>query len=101
MPFKKGEISNPKGKPKGTKAKKTTQWEALADSITGEQAERFAKYMNKLWTDEDPKKQAEAAELFIKTVEYFKPKQARVESHIEGNFGVSSIRFEDAKSSKD
>ena len=101
MPFKKGHISNPKGKPIGTKAKKTKQWEALADSITGEQSAMFAKYMAKLWNDKDPKNQQLAADLFIRTVEYFKPKQARVESHIEGNFGVSSIRFEDANSSKD
>ncbi len=89
MPFKKGEISNPKGKPVGTKAKKTKQWEALANSITGEQAEKFAKYMNKLWGD--PDKQHEAAELFIKTVEYFKPKQARVDTNIELN--TNNIEF--------
>lgn len=100
MPFKKGQVTNPKGKPPGTKAKKTLQWDALAESITGEQAEKFAAYMNKLWHSQDEKKQQIAADLFIKTVEYFKPKQARVETRLEGNLGVTSIRFEDAEDSK-
>jgi len=76
MPFQKGNAGGP-GKPKGSKHQKTTQWEALAESITGSQAEKFQNYLNGLWDSKDPKKQAIAAELFIKTVEYFKPKQQR------------------------
>ncbi len=96
MPFKKGEISNPKGKPVGTKAKRTTQWEALADSITGEQSKKFADYMDTLWNSDEPKDKQLAADLFIRTVEYFKPKQARVETQISGEVGIRTFKFEDA-----
>lgn len=101
MPFKKGQSGNPQGKPKGAVGKKTAQWEALADSITGQQAENFQNYLDNLWYSNDPKDQALAADLFIKTVEYFKPKQARVESIVSGELGVTSIKFEDAEGNKD
>ena len=96
MGLHKGNTNNPKGRIKGSKNKKSTQWEALAESITGEQSEKFAKYMNKLWNDKDPKSQNMAAELFIKTVEYFKPKQARVETQMSGEVGIRTFKFEDA-----
>ena len=56
-----------KGKPVGAVGKKTAQWEALAESITGLQAEKFSDYISDLWegTKEDKK---EAAELYLKTV---------------------------------
>jgi hypothetical protein len=101
MGLPKGRTNNPKGKPKGAKGKKTEQWEALADSITGQQAEKFQKFMDKLWKSKDIKEQSLAADLFIKTVEYFKPKQARVESIVKGDLTVNSIKFEDAEGSKD
>lgn len=96
MPFKKGQSGNVKGKPKGAKGKKTEQWEALADSITGQQAENFQNFMNELWLSDEMKDKTLAAELFIKTVEYFKPKQARVETMIDGQLSVNAIKFEDA-----
>lgn len=73
-PFEKG---NP-GRPPGIKNERLKQWEALADSIIGEQADRFRQYINDLWDSGDPKKQQTAAELYLQTLEYFKPKQARV-----------------------
>lgn len=73
-PFEKG---NP-GRPPGIKNERLKQWEALADSIIGEQADRFREYMNELWDSGDPKLQHMAAELYLQTLEYFKPKQARV-----------------------
>ncbi len=99
MPFKKGVSGNIKGKPKGAKGKKTVQWEALAESITGEQSKSFADYMKTLWKSKDPKDKNMAAELFIKTVEYFKPKQARVETQISGDVGIRTFKFEDADKS--
>lgn len=71
------------GRPKGTKNERTKQWEALADSICGEQADMFSKYIKKLWESDNEKKQALAADLYLKTVEYFKPKQSRVESDVK------------------
>lgn len=67
------------GRPKGTKNKRTQQWEALAESITGRQAEYFNDYLEELWESSDPKIKNQAAELFLKTLEYFKPKQQRTE----------------------
>ncbi len=89
-----------KGKPKGSKGRKTAQREELADSITGEQADHVSNYMAELWEGGKESKR-EAAELYLKTVEYFKPKQARVESIITGDVSLTSVRFEDAKDSKD
>jgi hypothetical protein len=73
-PFEKG---NP-GKPVGAKSERVKQWEALADSIIGEQADRFREFLNKLWESEDVRDQMRASELYLQTLEYFKPKQARV-----------------------
>jgi hypothetical protein len=98
MPFKKGHSGY---KPKGVKEKKTAQWEALASTLTGDQSDKFAKLMDKLWDSEETKDQLIAAELYIKMVEYFKPKQARVETQITGKVGLSSIIFEDAKKDQD
>ena len=84
MPFKKGKSGNPKGKPKGIKAQKTVQWEALRESIIGEQADNFSKFLNKLWKSDDPADQMKASTLYLQTIEYFKPKQSRVESVQDG-----------------
>jgi hypothetical protein len=77
MPFEKGKSGNPAGKPKGAKGEKTLQWEALGESITGQQAENFNNFMNKLWNSRDDEDKLMASELYLKTLEYFKPKQAR------------------------
>ena len=66
------------GKPRGAKSERGKQWEALADSIIGEQADQFRAHMNALWESGDIKLQHMAAELYLQTLEYFKPKQARV-----------------------
>jgi hypothetical protein len=100
MPFKKGQSGNPNGKPKGSKGKKTEQWEAIGESITGKHAESFNQFMDELWQGDNVKKM-DAAELYLKTLEYFKPKQARVESIHSGDVSVSSLIFEDAKKDTD
>jgi hypothetical protein len=66
------------GKPKGATHERTRQWEALADSIIGEQADRFRAFLNELWESDDIKDKMRASELYLQTLEYFKPKQARV-----------------------
>ena len=100
MAFKKGESGNPKGKPKGAKGKKTEQWEAIGEAISGKHAEAFNDFMDELWSGGQDKK-LQAADLYLKTVEYFKPKQARVESIVTADVSLTSIKFEDAKDSKD
>jgi hypothetical protein len=64
-------------KPQGAKSQKTLQWEALGESITGQQAEQFNDFLNKLWGSRNDEDKMIASELYLKTLEYFKPKQAR------------------------
>lgn len=78
----KGTTNNPQGRPKGIVNRRVQQWESLADAITGQQAEKFEIYLNELWASEDPKEKHKAAQLFIQTLEYFRPKQARITTEI-------------------
>ena len=105
MAFKKGH----KGyKPKGTKEKKTKQWEELG--LMHEQG--GADYANKILKaygngsiNPDGSINTEMADKYMEhyknLLEYFKPKQARVESIITGDVSLTSIKFEDAEDSKD
>jgi hypothetical protein len=83
MPFKPGQSGNVKGKPVGAKSEKTKQWEELANSIVNEQSEQFNEFLMSLWTGNKQDK-ALASELYLKTLEYFKPRQARTEVKQEG-----------------
>jgi len=80
--FPKGTSGNPKGRLPGTKTGKTLQWEALGESITATHAGRFNELLNDLWDSEDMNDRAKAAELFLKTLDYFKPRLQRVEAAI-------------------
>jgi hypothetical protein len=64
-------------KPVGAKSQKSLQWEALGESITGQQAEQFNAFLDKLWNSRNDEDKMIASELYLKTLEYFKPKQAR------------------------
>jgi hypothetical protein len=64
-------------KPVGAKSEKTKQWESLGESITGQQAEQFNAFLDKLWSSRNDEDKMIASELYLKTLEYFKPKQAR------------------------
>jgi hypothetical protein len=64
-------------KPVGAKSEKVKQWEALGDSIIGHQAEQFNAFLDKLWNSRNDEDKMIASELYLKTLEYFKPKQAR------------------------
>ena len=83
MPFVKGQSGNPKGKPVGAIGEKTKQWDALGEAIMGRQAEKFNNYLDELW-DGNKNDKAMASELYLKCLEYFKPKQARTEVKQEG-----------------
>jgi len=97
MPFKKGHS----GYRKGAKGKKTEQWEAIGEAISGKHAASFNSLMDELWTSGSRDNKLLAADLYLKTLEYFKPKQARQETIHSGDIGLSTIRFEDAEGSKD
>ena len=77
MGLPKGQTNNSSGRPVGSKNKRTEQWEQLGESITGQQAEQFNDFMNKLWGSRNDEDKMIASELYLKTLEYFKPKQAR------------------------
>jgi len=83
MTFVKGKSGNPNGRPNGAKSEKTKQWEELANSIVNEQSEQFNEFLMSLWTGNKQDK-ALASELYLKTLEYFKPRQARTEVKQEG-----------------
>jgi hypothetical protein len=77
MGLPKGQTNNSSGRPVGSKNKRTEQWEQLGESITGQQAEQFNDFLNKLWGSRNDEDKMIASELYLKTLEYFKPKQAR------------------------
>ena len=77
MGLPKGQTNNSNGRPIGSKNKRTEQWEQLGESITGQQAEQFNAFLDKLWKSRDDQDKMIASELYLKTLEYFKPKQAR------------------------
>ncbi len=66
-----------KGKPRGAKSMRLKQWDALGESIIGQQAEEFNTYLNELWESDIATNKMAAAELYLKTLEYFKPKLSR------------------------
>ena len=56
----------------GSKNKKTVQWEALGESIMNEHTEKFNEELAKL-------KGNQFMEMYIKVLEYFKPKLNRTD----------------------
>ena len=78
----KGHTNNPNGRPKGAKSKKTVEWEALGEAITTRHADRFNKILKDLPDDKFANK-------FIQVLEYFKPKQARVENVHQGDVSIN------------
>jgi len=84
MAFKKGEVSNPNGRPKGAVGAKQKLWEELGQYIVEGGAQRA---MTALQSLEDE----EFLDKYMTMLEYFKPKQARV-SHI-GEADASPINI--------
>ena len=93
MPFKNGN----KGRPVGSKNAKTKQWELLSEAIVEGHAKAFNDHLRTLFNGNDKQKEL-ASNLFLKLLEYFKPKQARIESIVrDEQLTVSHIIFKDAK----
>ena len=91
MGLHKGQTNNTQGRPVGSKNKRTEQWESLGESITGHQAEQFNAFLDKLWSSRNDEDKMIASELYLKTLEYFKPKQARQTIVGEGDSPVQII----------
>lgn len=74
--FSKGQSGNLAGKPKGTKSHKTIAWEQLGDFITDSGAERVKDILTNCT-------KKEFMVWYPLLLEYFKPKQQRVENTIK------------------
>ena len=72
------------GRPKGSRNERTLQWEELGKEITEGNAARFNDLLGRLWDSSDLTDQMRAAELFLKVVEFFKPKLQRVQVPSDG-----------------
>ena len=72
-----------------------TLW-ATFISITGGQADNFNQFMDELW-DGDKQDRMKAAELFLKTLEYFRPKQSRVEAVVDNEMIIEIRHVESVK----
>lgn len=66
------------GRPKGTKNTRTLQWEELGKEIMEAHGARFSELLERLWNSPRRADQIRAAELFLKSAEFFKPKLQRV-----------------------
>lgn len=65
------------GRPKGSKNRRTMQWEEIGDALVNDHTERFSETLNALWNSEQLSDRVKGAELFLKVLEYFKPKRPR------------------------
>ena len=82
MPFEKGH----KGyKPKGSKAKKTLQWEALGEAIRNEHTEKFNQELAKL-------EGKDFIQAYSNVLEYFEPKKQRIEGDIDNELVIRVVR---------
>jgi len=73
------------GKPKGAISQKTKMWEALGKYVVEEGSERAMQYLATL-EDKD------FFNSYILMLEYFKPKQSRVESSHDGSIDIKVTR---------
>lgn len=69
-------------KPKGAVSAKTKQWEWIGEYITEEGAKRFAEVMS---ASEDK----EFMSYYLAILDYFKPRQSRVDQTNSGNVNVN------------
>jgi hypothetical protein len=67
------------GRPKGTKNVRTLQWEELGDTITGYHADQYTTLLDELWQSKDMAERMKAADLYLRTLDYFKPKLQRIQ----------------------
>jgi hypothetical protein len=81
MPFQKGR-ERTGGIKKGQKQQRTLLWDQLGDYLATQGADRFMKYLMNIVDDK------EFAEKFTDIVEFFKPKQRRVDNVGGGDINI-------------
>ena len=81
--IQKGEVRNPKGKPKGALSQKRKAWELIGESLMNECSDKFMVEMNKL-------EGTAYINAFLNIMEYFKPKLSRSET-INQNENIETI----------
>lgn len=65
------------GRPKGSKNIRTRNWDEVGASIVNDHAGHFADVLENLMASDKLTDQVKGAELFLKAVEFFKPKMKR------------------------
>lgn len=70
--------NNPNGRPKGSKNKKTKEWETLRETLLSQHTERFIHLLDKM--DDD-----QFVRTYLKLLEYFRPKIARIQPENDNN----------------
>ncbi len=82
MNTKKGHTNNPHGRPKGSKNRRTNEWEALGESIMTTHADRLNEVLSSL--DDE-----EFVRSYAMILQYFKPKLAS--QTIDGNLDTEVV----------
>ena len=92
MAFKKGEVTNPSGRAKGSLNKATNKTREAIARFADETVEDFIGWIKEIAIDD----KKEAAKLYLAAIEYHIPKLARTESTMEvkGNLTVLQIMDE-------
>lgn len=93
MGLPKGRTNNLRGKPSGTKCKKTLEWEAIGKDLTGRHTANVNKLLDKLYKN-DPDA---FLRVYTMLIEYFKPKLARTELTGKDGKEPLTINFTPAK----
>ena len=82
MKYKKGQSGNPAGKPKGTKNSKTLEWEEFGKELLSSGTIKAKLILESADPDTFMK-------YFIQLVEYFAPKQSRIENNTTNESNVT------------
>ena len=86
MGLPKGKTNNPAGRKPGSRNKRSEQWDALVESISGKHADRFNDVLNKA-SDKD------FGKLYVSILQHFKPKLAN--TTIDAKVGVTKQDLND------
>lgn len=67
------------GRPKGSKNTRTRNWDEVGASLVNAHAGQFADVLERLMSSDKLNDQVKGADLYLKALEYFKPKKKREE----------------------